>query len=91
MQVIIEGQKAGKSVGYTYYLLDEYDEETRTTSMARTTGYTCAIVARQMIRGMFSQEGIFPPEFVGRVAGCYDDLQAEYKIRNIQLRETITK
>lgn len=91
MQVVIEGQKAGESVGYTYYLLDKYDEETRTTSMARTTGYTCTIVARQMIRGMFTQEGIFPPEFIGRMAGCYDDLQAEYKTRNIQLCETITK
>ncbi|MCP4646344.1 MAG: saccharopine dehydrogenase [bacterium] len=91
MQVIIEGQKGGERIRYMYYLHDKYDEETRTTSMARTTGYTCAIVARQMIRGLFSQEGICPPEFIGRVAGCYDDLQTEYRKRNIQLLETITK
>ena len=91
MQVVIEGQKGGERVCYTYYLLDKYDEETQTTSMARTTGYTCTIVARQMIRGLFSQKGICPPEFIGQAMGCYDDLQAEYKKRNIQLLETITK
>jgi len=91
MQVVIEGQKGGERVCYTYYLLDKYNEETQTTSMARTTGYTCTIVARQMIRGLFSQKGICPPEFIGQVMGCYDDLQAEYRKRNIQLLETITK
>lgn len=91
MQVVIEGQKGGERVCYTYYLLDKYNEETQTTSMARTTGYTCTIVARQMIRGLFSQKGICPPEFIGQVMGCYDDLQAEYRKRNIQLLETITR
>lgn len=91
MQVVIEGQKGGERVCYTYYLLDKYNEETQTTSMARTTGYTCTIVARQMIRGLFSQKGICPPEFIGQVKGCYDDLQAEYRRRNIQLSETITR
>lgn len=91
MQVVIEGQKGGERVCYTYYLLDKYNEETQTTSMARTTGYTCTIVARQMIRGLFSQKGICPPEFIGQVMGCYDDLQAEYRRRNIQLLETITR
>lgn len=91
MQVVIEGQRDGERVCYTYYLLDKYDEKTQTTSMARTTGYTCAIVARQMISGLFGREGICPPEFIGRTAGCYDDLQAEYKKRNIKLLETITR
>ena len=91
MQVVIEGQKGGERVCYTYYLLDKYNEETQTTSMARTTGYTCTIVARQIIRGLFSQKGICPPEFIGQVMGCYDDLQAEYRRRNIQLLETITR
>jgi lysine 6-dehydrogenase len=91
MQVTIEGQQGGERMCYTYYLLDRYDEETLTTSMARTTGYTCAIVARQLIKGLFSQKGICPPEFIGRTADCYNDLQAEYRKRNIQLWETITK
>ena len=91
MQVVISGREAGERVRYTYDLMDEYDRKTQTTSMARTTGYTCAIVARQLIRGLFSQKGICPPEFIGRAPGCFDDLRAEYESRGIQLLETITK
>ena len=89
MQVIVEGAKAGRRLRYTYDLLDRYDRETHTTSMARTTGYTATIVARQVLRGQFAQKGICPPEFVGRVAGCYEDLLAEYAKRNIRLVETV--
>jgi saccharopine dehydrogenase-like NADP-dependent oxidoreductase len=97
MQVVIEGRthRTGRAASlartYTYDLLDRYDRETRTTSMARTTGYTCAIVARQVAHGLFSQTGICPPEFVGRTPGCYEDLLAEYAKRGIHLTETITE
>ena len=88
MEVVIEGQRNGDRVRYSYYLLDKYDEQTETTSMARTTGYTCTIVARQVLKGLFTREGICPPEFVGRTAGCYNDLLDEYGKRNIELSET---
>jgi len=88
-QVIMEGRKGNQAYRYTYDLLDRFDVETNTTSMARTTGYTCTIVARQVARGLFTQKGICPPEFVGRTAGCYENLLIEYEKRNIQLRETI--
>ena len=88
-QVIMEGRKGNRAYRYTYDLLDRFDAETNTTSMARTTGYTCTIVARQVARGLFTQKGICPPEFVGRTAGCYENLLIEYEKRNIQLRETI--
>ena len=88
MQVILQGHKDGKRYTYTYDLLDRYDPETQTTSMARTTGYTCAIVARQVASGLFTQKGVCPPEFVGRTEGCYENLLAEYAKRNITLTET---
>jgi lysine 6-dehydrogenase len=91
MQIVMEGQGEGKSLRYTYYLLDRYDEETRTTSMARTTGYTCSIVARQIMSGRFTQKGICPPEFIGRVEGCYENLLDEYRKRNIRLTERIVE
>jgi len=91
MQVVMEGQREGKRLRYTYYLLDRYDEETRTTSMARTTGYTCSIVARQIMSGRFNQKGICPPEFIGRVEGCYENLLDEYRKRNIRLMEKIVE
>lgn len=89
LQVIVEGEKGGERYRYTYDLLDRYDRETGVTSMARTTGYTCTIIARQVLAGMFTQKGICPPEFVGRMPGCYEDLLAGYAERNIWLNETV--
>lgn len=91
LQVTLEGSKGGTSYTYTYDLLDHYDPKTQTTSMARTTGYTCAIVARQVASGLFAQKGICPPEFVGRTSGCYEHLMAGYAARNINIRETVAE
>jgi lysine 6-dehydrogenase len=91
MQVTIEGTKAGSRYTYTYNLLDRYDRETQTTSMARTTGYTCAIVARQVLSGLFTQKGIGPPECLGRKHDCYQNLLSEYGKRNIQVTETVRR
>jgi lysine 6-dehydrogenase len=91
MQIVMDGQRKGKRLRHAYSLLDRYDEETRTTSMARTTGYTCSIVARLIMNGQFTQKGICPPEFIGRNEGCYDNLLEEYKKRNIKLMETIVE
>jgi len=91
MQIVMDGQRNGKRLRYIYNLLDNYDEETRTTSMARTTGYTCSIVARQIMSGRFKQKGICPPEFIGQAEGCYENLLEEYGKRNIQLKEKIVE
>jgi lysine 6-dehydrogenase len=91
MRVVIEGQRRGKGYCYTYHLLDRYDEETNTTSMARTTGYTCAIVVRQVLKGLFARKGICPPEFIGQSEECYENLMAEYERRNIQVTETVAE
>jgi saccharopine dehydrogenase-like NADP-dependent oxidoreductase len=89
MRVIIEGKKDGQMIMHTYDLFDTYDKENRITSMARTTGYTCTIVARQVINGLFNEKGICPPEFIGRTDGCYNNLLGEYAKRNIQIKEEI--
>jgi lysine 6-dehydrogenase len=91
LQVMLEGQKRGKRLRYTYYLLDRYSDETLTTSMARTTGYTCSIVARQVIGGLFGRKGICPPEFIGQTKGCYENLLAEYAKRGIGVTESIAQ
>lgn len=88
MRVIVEGEEKAKRIRYTYDLLDRYDRDTETTSMARTTGYTCTIVARQLMKGLFTRKGICPPEYVGEIPACYEDLLAEYGKRNIVLEKT---
>jgi saccharopine dehydrogenase-like NADP-dependent oxidoreductase len=91
MQVIIEGQKGASRLRYVFDLYDEFDRETGATSMARTTGYTCALAARQVLTDLFVQKGICPPEFIGRTAGCYENLMQELKKRNIHLTKTVSE
>jgi lysine 6-dehydrogenase len=90
MQVLLEGWQGAQHLRYTYSLLDRYDEQTQTTAMARTTGYTCAIVARQVLDGLFTRQGICPPEFVGQTKGCYENLLAELARRGIHVQEEVT-
>ncbi|MBK8048843.1 MAG: saccharopine dehydrogenase NADP-binding domain-containing protein [Anaerolineales bacterium] len=89
LRVQMEGQKDGRHLRYTYDLLDHFDATTQTTAMARTTGYTATIVARQVAMGLFSQKGICPPEYVGRTPGCYEHLIEELGNRNIRITEII--
>ncbi len=90
MQVRLIGQKEGQRLACAYNLLDTFDAETGTHSMARTTGYTAAIVARQVLAGAFSRKGVCPPEFVGRAPGVFHAILAEYARRDIHLTETVT-
>lgn len=79
LRLIIEGE--GKRIYFNFF--DRYDEETKTTSMARTTGYTCSAVARLVIEGEYNKPGISPPEFVGMNEGCFDSVSAYLKARRI--------
>jgi len=71
---------------YTYDLYDEYDPATGALSMARTTGYTCTAVARLVLDGGYSHEGISPPEFVGRADGCREHVEAYLEDRGVRYR-----
>ena len=69
---------------YTFDLFDEYDEKTSTSSMARTTGYTCTSAARLILNDDFSRKGICPPEFIGSEPGCYHKIVSMLGERNIR-------
>ncbi len=87
LQVCMTGEENGQQVKYTFDLLDYFDVASDTHSMARTTGYTCTIVARQVLSGLFSRKGICPPEYVGEEKGCYENLKTEYAKRGITISE----
>jgi saccharopine dehydrogenase-like NADP-dependent oxidoreductase len=87
MRVEVDGASAGAPERHVFHLLDRYDVNSGTTSMARTTGYTCAIVARQVGRGLFRRPGINPPEYLGREEPCWDDLLSRLEARNIHWSE----
>jgi len=65
LRVIIKGKVNGEDKKITYNLFDKFDKETNTTSMARTTGYTCNAVANLFINGAIKHKGICPPEYIG--------------------------
>lgn len=89
MRVEVEGVRDGRSVRYVYDLLDRYDPVTGTTSMARTTGYTCTAMVRLVARGLFREPGIAPPEIVARVPGCFDFVMRELAERDVVFEERV--
>jgi len=90
MRLVISGEEDGKPATYTYDMYDEYDPATGALSMARTTGYTCTAVTRLVLEGRYSQKGISPPEFVGRVDGCWKNVERYLENRGVEiLREKI--
>ncbi|MCP4150742.1 MAG: saccharopine dehydrogenase [bacterium] len=91
LQVIIEGKKDGVSKRYEYNMLDKLDKETNTHSMARTTGYTATVGMRMLVKGLYNQKGISPPEYVGKHKQCVDFMLEGLKERNIFYKETISK
>lgn len=86
MRMVISGEEDGKPATYTYDLLDKYDPVTGVLSMARTTGYTCTAVAEMVLDGRFSQQGICPPEFVGRAEGCRKRVEKYLEDRGVSFR-----
>ncbi|HJW72085.1 MAG TPA: saccharopine dehydrogenase C-terminal domain-containing protein [Geothrix sp.] len=77
MRVTVEGEKNGQRVRKELNLLDRYDRATKTTSMARTTGYTCTAAVRLVAKGGFSRKGVNPPEFVGQEPGAWDFIRED--------------
>ena len=89
MRVVIDGKKDESNYSFTYNLLDSYDKKTETSSMARTTGYTCTSVARLLLQGKNLPKGICPPEYIGRNENNYNYIIEELAERNITLHEVV--
>lgn len=80
MRLQVEGVLDGEPVHRIYDMCDHFDRQQGISSMARTTGYPCAAVARLVAAGTYRHAGVSPPELVGRHDACYravmDDLEA---------------
>ena len=90
MKVIIEGEKKGRRLKYTYNLLDRFDETTNTHSMAKTTGYTATMTVRAILAGLYEDKGISAPEFIGKNPTCVHFILNGLKDRGINYRENIS-
>jgi saccharopine dehydrogenase-like NADP-dependent oxidoreductase len=71
-------------------MVDRFDRGTGTTSMARTTGFTCTAGVRLVAQGLWKRKGVSPPEFIGREPRCYDFIMDELAKRGVMFQETIT-
>ncbi len=91
MRVEITGEKNGSTERHVYDLLDHYDSATDTTSMARTTGYTCAVAARLVADGTYNRIGISPPEYLGAEKPVFDALMQGLADRGIRFTHEVER
>ena len=82
----IKVSDAAKTICYDLY--DEYDAATQTSSMSRTTGYTCTAALNMLVEKLFTEKGVFPPELVGKDETCFNFILNYLEERNIHYRKT---
>jgi lysine 6-dehydrogenase len=89
MQINIKGNAEGKSVHHEYNLFDSYDEDTKTSSMARTTAYTCTAAVNLVLNGEFNRKGICPPEYIGAEEKCFKKVLNYLEERNVLVEHEV--
>ncbi|MFH6767241.1 saccharopine dehydrogenase C-terminal domain-containing protein [Gaetbulibacter aquiaggeris] len=89
MRVTVKGKnKNGQLEEVVYNLYDEYNSETNTASMSRTTGYTATAAANLFLEGLFNEKGVFPPELVGKHEVCFNYFMNYLEERNVVYKKS---
>ena len=83
MRVVVEGELDGVPTRLKWDLLDRLDPVTGFTSMSRTTGFTCTVVARMMMDGTLKTPGVFAPEMIATEDGILDAILAGLAERGV--------
>jgi saccharopine dehydrogenase-like NADP-dependent oxidoreductase len=91
MRVEVVGREDGERVRHVYDLLDRYDAATATSSMARTTGYTCTALVRWLATDRWRRVGIAPPELLAAERGCLDFVLAHLADRGVRLAHHVER
>lgn len=86
MKITFDLEDAEGKRTLVYSLYDEYDTVTNTSSMARTTGYTCTAAVRMILGGVFKEKGLLPPEKIGTQQLHLDFLLTQLADRGIILK-----
>lgn len=90
MRICLSGTKAEERWAIRYDLFDRYDPVTHTSSMARTTGYTCAAVANILVNNEYQRVGVNPPELIGMDETCFTNIITYLEQRNIHFVQSVT-
>ncbi len=90
MVVEVTGKKGKDCITYRWELLDRFDEMTGIHSMARTTGFPCAIMARAIVEGKVDESGVYAPEELASDDGMFGFVMRELAIRGVEFKERVT-
>ncbi len=88
MRVIISGYENHNPVTYTYDLWDKTEKSSGLSSMARTTGYTCAAVTQLILSNRYYEKGISLPEFLGKDTAHFNFIMQYLKAHKVIYKKT---
>ena len=83
MRVALEGDKGN----VTYDVFDKRDKQTGLSSMARTTGFTCAAVARLFLEEKVLSPGVQAPEEIG-TAGHFSEVVERLRRHGVRIERS---
>ncbi|MAJ19887.1 MAG: hypothetical protein CMF97_02270 [Candidatus Marinimicrobia bacterium] len=63
------------------------DMLSKSSSMARTTGFTATATINMLLNNLWSKKGVFPPELVGKNEQCIDFLLSYLSSRNVTISQ----
>jgi len=89
LRVVAEGPRGGRRTRFRFDLYDETDRTSGTSSMARTTGFPCVIVAKMLARGQIVAPGVHPPEFLARKEGMFAQIVEELSQRGVKIHQSV--
>lgn len=87
LKIIMEGEHNNHYKKVIYEMIDEFDDLTKTHSMARTTGFMAAMCVRLLVNNKFNKQGIFPPEVLGQNETVYKYMMSGLEERNIKVNK----
>ena len=91
LRVIVEGVRDGVKERRTWEMVDTYDRATGTSSMARTTAFPCAAVARLIAAGTLARPGVIAPERIGQEPGLLPRVLEALERRGVRVQERVER
>lgn len=89
MHISAKGLINNQPIHRIWQLIDHYDDENHISSMARTTGYTCAAGIRLMLNENLPN-GVIAPEIIGQNSNWFKQIINELQQNRIYFKPTQT-